>query len=53
MERLWDRAGISCEVLESGTVQVGDALEVGQEERSRIDTLMTPDKFVRPSERGK
>lgn len=52
MERLWDRAGISCEVLESGTVQVGDALEVGQEERSRIDTLMTPDKFVRPSERG-
>ena len=51
MERLGS-AGISCECSRAKPLRRATP-QVGQEERSRIDTLMTPDKFVRPSERGK
>ena len=53
MENMWDCAGISCEILESGVVKVGDQVCKGEQTPSRIRTPMAPHMFVRPSLREK
>ena len=53
VERLWDRSGISCEVLKGGKVAVGDTVVAGSSHPERIDTIFPPEMFLRPSERQK
>ena len=48
-EEIWDKAGVSCEILVSGEVKCGDAFKIGAHHPERIDTPWTPDMFVRPS----
>lgn len=53
MEALWESGGVSCEVVESGKIRVGDKIEVLSEEKREIDEGFQPSGFfVRPSKRS-
>jgi MOSC domain-containing protein YiiM len=53
MEALWDAGGVSCEVLEGGTISIGDAISVHPNtEGYRIDPGHRSNGFfTRPSKR--
>lgn len=52
MEAIWDVAGVSCEVLVGGCMQVGDKIQILWDETREIDGGLQPSGFyVRPKER--
>lgn len=53
VEAMWDKGGISCEVVRTGEIEVGDAVVGGARDPSRIRTKMPPEMLVRPSLRPK
>ena len=52
-EALWEDGGISCEIVQSGTIRCGDTVASvpGSYSAQRICTPKVPAFFVRPSER--
>ena len=58
MEALWDAGGVNCQVLETGTIRVGDIVQVveassGTSPRIEVDEGLRPSGFfVRPSQRS-
>ena len=49
VEAMWDKGGISCEVIRTGEIELGDAVVGGVSDPSRIRTKMLPEMLVRPS----
>ncbi len=53
MEALWEDAGVSCEIVKSGSVSVGASVRIASEkDLSRVSHTKPPSFFVRPSKRG-
>ena len=52
MEAIWDVAGVSCEVLVGGRIQVGDKIHILWDETKEVDGGLKPSGFyVRPKQR--
>ena len=51
MNGIWDEAGVSCEVLKGGPIEVGDSVEILDETMQIDDGNQNPGFYVPPSKR--